>query len=345
MENFRLTPMMSEKTLCIWSVFFLSIVCLIAVTFLDQGGKGIYAGYIVMVAFLLLKNTEMSIIRVLILSLLYANVIITLNNGFLYTDVLIPPLFSAGDEVYNQTISRAINFYGLEFVIKRPTGISDNIHVTGLLNLYFTYWLLTNRKYIQFIIVAFTILTSMNIQIILVFMIWLHKRNFKSSFNLSLLFTLAFSSAMVFLILDYFFLEGSYFIMVVNTFSSSFTQELNYYFQIMNPIRFLFGIPANTVDDPHMNDIFAIPVTDVGFLGVPIQHGLIGVIFIVLLVLFWLRLASPQLRTFIIINLLSLVHYFPMISLPGVIVMSWLVRDSIKYKRDVNLPPSHNSGT
>jgi hypothetical protein len=73
MENFRLTPMMSEKTLCIWSVFFLSIVCLIAVTFLDQGGKGIYAGYIVMVAFLLLKNTEMSIIRVLILSLLYAN--------------------------------------------------------------------------------------------------------------------------------------------------------------------------------------------------------------------------------------------------------------------------------
>ena len=65
---------------------------------------------------------------------------------------MIPPLFSAGDNVFEQDIIRNISFGSFNIDLRRSTGIIDNIHVSTLLLLYliFIYYFENKKKLFLF---------------------------------------------------------------------------------------------------------------------------------------------------------------------------------------------------
>ena len=120
--------------------------------------------------------------------------------------------------------------------------------------------------------------------------------------------------------------------MISNTIDSQFFMELYHIFDVFDLERFLFGFNVS-FDDQYGSDHSVIPVTDFGFLGIPLQNGVLGFISIGMIFSYWIKYSSSELKTFILINLIiGLLHYFPMISFPGIVVISWLVRNSERIK-------------
>ncbi|WP_445721098.1 hypothetical protein, partial [Flavobacterium sp.] len=126
--------------------------------------------------------------------------------------------------------------------------------------------------------------------------------------------------------LDLSLLNGGYFWMIGNTLSESFLLEFSVYLKSLKLENLLFGLKPGSSDDPfpHNELSGAIPVTDVGLVGIPLQHGLLGLIQFFYLLYIWHRVGSVNFKHFIIINLFSIIHYFPIISFPGVVIGSWL---------------------
>jgi hypothetical protein len=289
---------------------------------------GLYAGSVVSMFFLVLKDYHIKYIGNVFVALLYLNVMILALNGPFYMGVDIPPLFGGEDKVYEQSILRYINLFGIPFLAKRPTGISDNIHVSGILNLVLCYWLAEKKKYTQMVIACIVLILCFNIQMILILSIWVYYCLGKHRLNFASIIFMFIGSITLFFAIDFFLLDGGYLVMLGNTLGDSFIYEIKYYLDNITAERFFFGIKPGTLDDPYIKGSNSIPVTDVGLLGIPIQHGFFGLMSMAMIFWFWFKYSTIQLRQFIFVNLLALIHYFPMVSLPGIIFISWLVRSS-----------------
>lgn len=319
---------MSKKTYFIIISCF-NIFCVSILIIIGSPISGLYAGPIVSMLFLFMKDNQIKAIGFAIIALLYLNLIILANNGIFYSGFVIPPLFGAESGVYEQYISRGVNLAGFEYIVKRPTGISDNLHVSGLLNLILCYWLAEKKRYFQFLIASIILFSAFNFQLTLVFIIWSYYYFNNRMINIKTFFSLFIGTFLTFFILDYLFLERGYSLLISNTIGDNFLVELKYYFENLTLERVLFGVKAGTVEDPYDILTNAIPVTDFGLLGVPLQNGVLGIISIFMIFIFWIKYCSNELKKFILINLIGLIHYFSMISFPAIVVMSWLVRYSM----------------
>jgi len=304
-----------------------NLFCLAVAFLTDTKSKGLFLGSIVIIILFFYIRKGEHIIKYSIIIFLYVNLLMTINNGILYSGYVIPPLLP-GDGVYNSNIIRMLEIGSLRYPIRRPTGISDNIHVASLLNLYLCYWLSENNKKIQFIIVVAAVITGLNVQIILVLIVWLVLKHFIKKPSPLLIVLIILLAVISLYFIDYFVLGGSYMSMITNTIGPGLYYEWEYYYKLFDLYHISYGIKAGTVEDPYNRIYKAIPLTDIGLFGIPLQHGVLGMISIFMLFYLWFKYASSQLRLFIMANLIGVIHYFPMISLPGILVMTWLVRES-----------------
>lgn len=256
--------------------------------------------------------------------LLVSNLFILIVNLFFREYLLIPPLFSAGDNVFEQDIIRNISFGPFNIDLRRSTGIIDNIHVSTLLLLYLVFIFFVNGKKKLFLFSSIIFLLTLNFQFILVYVLFFALNKYKIFFakNSKLLFLLV---PIIFFIIDFVFLGQAYFHQISNSKFNLLIFELSHYLKYLDFGSFLYGIKPNMIDDPYDSQAgFYIPLTDIGLIGVPIQFGLLGLISIALNILIGIKFYTNQFKFLYKLLLLTILHYFSLASFIGLLSTFWL---------------------
>jgi hypothetical protein len=256
--------------------------------------------------------------------LLFSNLCILIVNLFFRDLLIIPPLFSAGDNVFEQDIIRNISFGPLSIDLRRSTGIIDNIHVSTLLLLYlvFIYYKKGSKKLYFFSSILF--LLTLNFQFILVFVLFIILERNKFFFN-KYSKSLYFITPIIFFIIDYLFLGQAYYHQITNSKFKLLILELSHYLKFLDVGTFLYGIKPNMIDDPYDSQAgFYVPLTDIGLIGVPIQFGLLGLISIALNIIIGFKFFTNQFKLLYKLLLLTILHYFSLASFIGLLSTFWL---------------------
>jgi hypothetical protein len=256
--------------------------------------------------------------------LLVSNLFILIVNLFFREYLLIPPLFSAGDNVFEQDIIRNISFGPFNIDLRRSTGIIDNIHVSTLLLLYLVFIFFVNGKKKLFLFSSIIFFLTLNFQFILVYFLFFALNKYKIFFakNSKLLFLLV---PIIFFIIDFIFLGQAYFHQISNSKFNLLVFELSHYLKYLDFGSFLYGIKPNMIDDPYDSQAgFYVPLTDIGLIGVPIQFGLLGLISIALNVLIGIKFYTNQFKLLYKLLLLTILHYFSLASFIGLLSTFWL---------------------
>jgi hypothetical protein len=247
--------------------------------------------------------------------------------------MLIPPLFSVGDNVFEQDIIRNISIGSLNLDLRRSTGIIDNIHVSTLLLLYLIFIFYFENKKKLFIFSSIIFFLSLNFQYILIYILFFLIKNFQLFFTKNYKLLIIFIP-IVFFILDFVFLGQSYYHQISNSKLSLLILELNHYLNFLDVSSFLFGIKPNMIDDPYDSGLgFYVPLTDIGFIGVPIQFGLLGLLSIFLNAFYGIYQFKGQYKLLYKLLLLSILHYFSLASFIGILTTYWLSAYYIKYEK------------
>jgi hypothetical protein len=262
--------------------------------------------------------------------LLISNLLILIINLFFREYLIIPPLFSAGDKVFEQDIIRNISFGTFNISLRRSTGIIDNIHVSTLLLLYLVFIYLIKQKRVLFLFTSIIFFLTLNFQFILVYLLFFilekNKEFFKN--NAKALFFLV---PIIFFIIDFLLLGQAYFYQISNSKFSLLVFELSHYLKYLDFGSFLYGIKPNMIDDPYdALSGYYVPLTDIGLIGVPIQFGFLGVISIFFNVLIGIKYFSKQFKLLFKLLLLTILHYFSLASFLGLLTTYWLSQYYIK---------------
>jgi hypothetical protein len=163
--------MNSNKTSFILFIIFFNVSATVFSKYLGFNISGLFVGSILGMGLFFIDEYYFVLVDKVFKFLLYSNLIMLINNLFFADYFIIPPLFSSPDETYNKTIIRAINIFGSEFRMRRTTGLSDNIHVSSLLNLILCYILWVKKQKTFYYIASTILFFSMNIQFILIYFI------------------------------------------------------------------------------------------------------------------------------------------------------------------------------
>jgi hypothetical protein len=325
--------MLSNKHSFLLFIIFFNILATIFSNYLGSNISGLFVGSILGMGLLYIDKDHFVFVDKVFTILLYANLIMLINNLFFADYFIIPPLFSSPDETYNKTIIRAINIFGNEFLMRRTTGLSDNIHVSSLLNLILCYILWVKNQKKMFYLASAVLFFSMNMQFILIYFIWLGIRERDVKLNFKALILLVSYLFLLFFLVDLFILDSAYYNQIISSDLKILLSDLKTYYNAQTVKSFFFGIKPGEIDDPYdMSLGYYIPLTDIGIIGIPIQFGLGGLISILLLSFFWFIYAKKKERKFILPLFFSAIHYFSLVSFVGVLFITWLVRYPPKSK-------------
>lgn len=276
-------------------------------------GGAIYLGY-----------RKIPLIDLIFKLILFSNLCILIVNLFFRDWLLIPPLFSAGDNVFEQDIFRNISLGPLSVNLRRSTGIIDNIHVSTLLLLYSVFIYYKKGSIKLFFLSSILFFLTLNFQFILVYLLFfliLKNKKFFAKHSKLLLFLIP----ILFFIIDYLFLGQAYYYQISNTKLNLLFIELNHYLNYLDVGSFLYGIKPNMIDDPYdSQEGFYVPLTDIGLIGVPIQFGLLGLLSIALNVLIGFKLFTSQFKLLYKLLLITILHYFSLASFIGLLSTFWL---------------------
>lgn len=266
--------------------------------------------------------------------ILVSNLFILIVNLFFREYLLIPPLFSAGDNVFEQDIIRNISFGPFNIDLRRSTGIIDNIHVSTLLLLYLVFIFYANGKKKYFLFSSVIFFLTLNFQFILVYILFFVYNKYKLFFTKNSKF-LFFLVPLIFFIIDFVFLGQAYFHQITNSKFNLLILELSHYLKFLDLGSFLYGIKPNMIDDPYDAQAgFYVPLTDIGLIGVPIQFGLLGVISIIINVIIGIKYFSNRFRLMFKLLLLTILHYFSLASFIGLLSTFWLSKYYTKIEKE-----------
>ena len=256
--------------------------------------------------------------------LLVSNLFILIVNLFFREYLLIPPLFSAGDNVFEQDIIRNISFGPFNIDLRRSTGIIDNIHVSTLLLLYLVFIFFLKGKKKLFLFSSIIFFLTLNFQFILVYLLFFALNRYKIFFakNSKSLILLV---PIIFFIIDFVFLGQAYFHQITNSKLNLLVFELSHYIKYLDFGSFLYGIKPNMIDDPYDSQAgFYVPLTDIGIIGVPIQFGLLGLISIAFNILIGIKFYTNRFKLLYKLLLLTILHYYSLASFIGLLSTFWL---------------------
>jgi hypothetical protein len=285
--------------------------------------SGLFLGSI-LGGFIILFYRSIPFIDFLFKLLLLSNLLILVINLFFREYFIIPPLFSSGDNVFEQDIIRNISFGSFNIDLRRSTGIIDNIHVSTLLLLYLVFIYFINEKKYKFIFISLVFFLTLNFQFILIYVLFLALNKYKIYFskNRKVIFFLV---PIIFFIIDFIFLGQAYYYQITNSKFNLLVLELNHYLNYLDFGSFLYGIKPNMIDDPYDSQAgFYIPLTDIGLIGVPIQFGLLGLISIALNIFIGIKFYTNQFKLLYKLLLLTIFHYFSLASFIGLLSTFWL---------------------
>lgn len=325
--------MISNKTSFILFIIFFNLSATVFSKYLGFSTSGLFVGSILGIGLFFIDKEYFLFIDKVFKFLLYSNLIMLINNLFFADYFIIPPLFSSPDETYNKTILRAVNIFGNEFLMRRTTGLSDNIHVSSLLNLILCYILWVNNQKILYYLASAVLFFSMNIQFILIYFIWIGIKSRSVKFNFKTIILLVSALFLLFFIVDFFILDSAYYYQIISSGSEILLSDLKTYYDAQTIKSFFFGIKPGDIDDPYDKSLgYYLPLTDIGIIGIPIQFGLVGLISILLMAFFWLSYSEKKERKFILPLFFSAIHYFSLASFLGILFITWLVRYPPKSK-------------
>ena len=325
--------MISNKTSFILFIIFFNISATVFSKYLGFNISGLFVGSILGMGLFFIDEGYFVLVDKIFKFLLYLNLIMLVCNLFFADYFIIPPLFSSPDETYNKTIIRAINIFGNEFRMRRTTGLSDNIHVSSLLNLILCYILWVKNQKAMYYIASGVLFFSMNMQFVLIYFIWIGIRARDLKFNFKTLLLLVSSLFLLFFLLDFFILDSAYYYQIISSGSEILLNDLKTYYDAQTVKSFFFGIKPGDIDDPYDKSLgYYLPLTDIGIIGIPIQFGIVGLISILLMSIFWLTYAKKRERKFILPLFFSAIHYFSLASFLGVLFITWIVRFPPKLK-------------
>lgn len=258
--------------------------------------------------------------------ILIANLLILITNLFFRDLFLIPPLFSSGDNVFEQDIIRNISFGSFSIDLRRSTGIIDNIHVSTLLLLYLVFIYYIKEKKILFLFTSFVFFLTLNFQFILVYILFFLLIRYKIFFEKNSK-SLFYFIPIIFFIIDFIFLGQAYYYQITNSKFNLLLFELQHYLKYLDFGSLLYGIKPNMIDDPYDAQAgFYVPLTDIGLIGVPIQFGLLGITSILFNVFIAIKLFPNKFKLLFKLLLLTILHYFSLASFIGLLTTYWLSR-------------------
>lgn len=259
--------------------------------------------------------------------MLFWNLITLSSNTFIGGQFLIPPLIGSGDEVYKQEIIRYVSIFGVEFPMRRSTGIADNIHVSGFLNLVLAYLSYHKRWTKVFLFSSLILILNLNLQFIIIYLLWLYIERYRNVVSIKKIIGVYIPTGVLSLFLfDQIFLSGGYAAQIFSTKWSLLFAEFQAYLNILNIWTTLYGLPVGHEDFFDVAEDYYIPLVDIGLVGIPLQFGLLGVISILLLLVVWMKYSQTNLKFFFSACLLSVLHYFSMVSSIGIISIFLLMK-------------------
>jgi len=315
----------------------LAIIILVIINFIFLFGEyflynritGLYLGSI-LGGLIILFYRYIPLIDFLFKVILILNLLILITNLFFRDIFLIPPLFSSGDNVFEQDIIRNISFGTFSIDLRRSTGIIDNIHVSTLLLLYLVFIYYIKKNKILFLFTSCVFFLTLNFQFILVYILFFMLNKYKSFFEKNSK-SLIYFIPIIFFIIDFLFLGQAYYYQITNSKFNLLLFELKHYLKFLDIGSFLYGIKPNMIDDPYDAQAgFYVPLTDIGLIGVPIQFGLLGVISIIINVIIGINYFSKQFKLIFNLLLLTILHYFSLASFIGLLSTFWLSKYYIK---------------
>lgn len=319
---------MKSKSLALL-LFVLNSLFLIFEFILYKRVSGLFLGTILSF-FILMFYNRLFLIDYFFKLILTLNLCILIVNLFFREYLLIPPLLSSGDNVFEKEIIRNISIGTFSIDLNRSTGIIDNIHVSTLLLLYSIFIYYIEKKKKLFVISSIVFFLSLNFQFILIYLLFFFIKKFNSFFinnSKSLIFFVPF----IFFIIDYVFLGQSYFYQISNSKFNLLIFELSHYIKYLDFGSFLYGIKPNMIDDPYDGQAgFYIPLTDIGIIGVPIQFGLFGITSILLNILYGIKYFPNQFKLLFKLLILTILHYFSLASFIGLLTTYWVSKYSAK---------------
>ncbi len=313
-------------------LIFINSIFLIGEFILYNRITGLYLGTILGCSIILFYKS-LSFIDNVFKLLLHLNLYILVVNLFFRDYLLIPPLFSSGDNVFEQDIIRNISLGPFNFDLRRSTGIIDNIHVSTLLLLYLVFIYYIKRKKKLFIILSIIFFLTLNFQFILVYFLFIMINKYRYFFIKNSK-TLILLIPIIFFIIDYIFLGQAYYYQISNSKFNLLLLELSHYIKFLDFGNFLYGIKPNMIDDPYDAQAgFYVPLTDIGIIGVPIQFGLLGIISILFNVSYSIRYFPKQFKLLFKLLLLTILHYFSLASFIGLLSTFWLSKYYTKIEK------------
>lgn len=265
--------------------------------------------------------------------ILIANLLILITNLFFRDLFLIPPLFSSGDNVFEQDIIRNISFGSFSIDLRRSTGIIDNIHVSTLLLLYLVFIYYIKEKKILFLFTSLVFFLTLNFQFILVYILFFMLIKYKTFFEKNIK-SLFYFIPIIFFIIDFIFLGQAYYYQITNSKFNLLLFELQHYLKYLDFGSLLYGIKPNMIDDPYDAQAgFYVPLTDIGLFGIPIQFGLLGITSILLNVFIAIKFFPNKFKLLFKLLLLTILHYFSLASFIGLLTTYWLSRYYFKIEK------------
>ena len=153
---------MKSKNILLLLIFINSLF-LLGEFILYKRITGLYLGTI-LGCIIILFYKSLSFIDNVFKLLLHLNLFILVVNLFFRDYLLIPPLFSSGDNVFEQDIIRNISLGPFSFDLRRSTGIIDNIHVSTLLLLFLIFIFYFEKRKKLFLFSSIIFFLSLNFQ-------------------------------------------------------------------------------------------------------------------------------------------------------------------------------------
>ena len=298
------------------------IFCIILNFYFNSNISGLFFGTFISILFTSNFYKFKKFYNLFFTSLLLLNIIYLTINIFFRNIIILPPIFSSVDNVFERDIFRNIDIFGFELSMRRASGIIDNIHVTALLILFSSVLYYNQKKYILFSYSSFLLLISMNLQFILIFILFFIFKLFKFKIKFYQIFIFA---CLIFIILDTLLLNHAYYYQIISSGSNIIFNELSYYLKNLNLKYFLFGFKPGAIEDPYdINLGYYVPLTDIGFIGIPLQFGILGVIVLFFNMKYWLKNSNNNIQLLFKLLLLTLFHYFSLGSFLGIIFAYWI---------------------
>jgi|688.fasta_scaffold286840_2 hypothetical protein len=288
--------------------------------------RGLYSGYLIGSLFFLFRKNFSKFYEVIFVSIALANILILGWNTFFHSVVYLPPVFGNGEFTYEKFIQRSISLLGNEFRLRRSTGFVDNIHVSAFLNLLLIFYLYYKKTPFLYYFSIIILALNLNFQFILIFLFWLFLRNRTTNFSFIKIIFYFFSGIFLFYFIDKILLSGSYVEQIGVTNFNLLYQEFLKYLNFMKLQDWIFGF-NNLFEDFYQGSVkeYSIPLTDIGFIGILIQYGIVGTFFIVIYYFVWFKLAYKEFKLFLSICLIMFLHYFTLASFWSILMIFLLL--------------------